>query len=91
MNQSKKTFRYNWLLRAKDNQVEDTPTCPSSQNESDKRVGKTELEVITDVSPVVTKDSASLLDATFNLVSFILGVGFRHYYRPPSVRDVWLR
>ena len=43
MNQSNHAFRFYWLLSAKDNQVEDTPTCPSSQNESAKCVGKTEL------------------------------------------------
>ena len=76
MNQSSHHFGFYRLLSTKENQVEDAPTSTSSENESAGQEGKTELEGITDVADSTSKGSASVLDTTFNLVSFILGIGF---------------
>ena len=76
MNQSSHAFGFYRLLSTKENQVEDASTSTSSENESAGQEGKTELEGITDVADSTSKGSASVLDTTFNLVSFSLGVGF---------------
>ena len=76
MNQSSHHFGFYRLLSTKENQIEDAPTSTSSENESAGQEGKTELEGITDVADSTSKGSASVLDTTFNLVSFSLGVGF---------------
>ena len=74
MNQSSLGFYR--LLSTKENQVEDAPTSTFSEIESAGQEGETELEGITDVADSTSKGSASVLDTTFNLVSFVLGVGF---------------